>query len=655
MDREQAKEYIKAQLEDYLHSKGINTKKPFRCLNPEHEDSTPSMNYDKKRKKAHCFGCGADYDTLDLIAIDYNLHDTGEVFKKAYEIYHVAPDGGTYQKQPGIEQYTHNNIHKESYTHTDEPEPDYTSFYRDAHTHIKDTGYAKRRGLSDEVINRFNLGYVEMWKHPKAPAGVSPTPRLIIPTSPHSYLARDTRENLSEKEKDFAKMKVGAVRIFNADILEKAQKPIFVTEGEIDALSIMSVGGEAIATGSTSNIKALTALMINKRPAQPLIVAMDNDERGNLAAQQLEEELKEMKIPFYRMNLYGNCKDANEALQADKAALENAVVEAEQVEMAAQEIKKREYLHTSAAYHIEAFINGIQDSANTPYTPTGFSKLDEVLDGGLYEGLYIIGAISSLGKTSWVTQVTDQMAQGGQDILIFSLEMSRAEIMAKSISRHTVQIAKKKGLSTRNAKTTRGITTWKRYQGYSKKEIDLINEAVQTYGTYAKHIYISEGLGDIGAAQVRNSVQEHIAFTGNRPVVVVDYLQILAPHNERATDKQNTDKSVTELKRISRDFKIPVLAISSFNRNNYSVPVTMEAFKESGAVEYSSDILIGLQLAGTGAKNFDPTVEKKRNPRNIELVVLKNRNGRVGDTIEFKYYPLFNHFEEQMQLEGEQS
>ena len=204
MDREQAKEYIKAQLEDYLHSKGINTKKPFRCLNPEHEDSTPSMNYDKKRKKAHCFGCGADYDTLDLIAIDYNIHDAGEIFKKAYEIYHVTPYGGTYQKQPGTERYTDNSIHKESYTYQDTSEPDYTSFYRDAHTHIKDTDYAKRRGLSDEVINRFNLGYVEKWKHPKAPAGVPYSPRLIIPTGPHSYLARDTRDNLSEEQKKYS-------------------------------------------------------------------------------------------------------------------------------------------------------------------------------------------------------------------------------------------------------------------------------------------------------------------------------------------------------------------------------------------------------------------------------------------------------------------
>ena len=33
-------------------------------------------------------------------------------------------------------------------------------------------------------------------------------------------------------------------------------------------------------------------------------------------------------------------------------------------------------------------------------------------------------------------------------------------------------------------------------------------------------------------------------------------------------------------------------------------------------------------------------------PREIELVILKNRNGSTGDRVEFKYYSLFNYFEE---------
>jgi len=140
----------------------------------------------------------------------------------------------------------------------------------------------------------------------------------------------------------------------------------------------------------------------------------------------------------------------------------------------------------------------------------------------------------------------------------------------------------------------------------------LIDEAIKNYETFGQQIYILEGIGNIGVNEIRNQINQHIQFTGKAPVVIVDYLQILAPSNERATDKQNTDKAVLELKRISRDYKIPVLGISSFNRENYNVEVSMQAFKESGAIEYSSDVLIGLQLYRAGSGNFNVDEERKK-------------------------------------------
>lgn len=653
MDREQARDYIRGELENYLSSKGINTRKPFKCLNPAHPDNNPSMSYDRNRKKAHCFSCGADYDTLDIIGIDYGIADNGEIFKKAYELFGI--DGG--QRATG---HTHNSIH--TYTQPQEQEIDYTAFYREAHQHIKETDYPQRRGLSKETINRFMLGYVENWRHPKAPTA-PPSPRLIIPTGPQSYLARDTRAKLTEEQEKYSKSKVGAVKIFNSKALKTADGPIFITEGELDALSIIEVGGEAIATGSTANRRALLELLKSQKPTQPLIIALDNDEAGDKAAQELTEGLQELNIPFYRLNPYGEHKDANEALQADREAFRAAIEGAEHIEDETKEAEREAYLRTSTAHHLQSFINGIADSVNTPFIPTGFNKLDEILDGGLYRGLYILGAISSLGKTTFVLQVADNIAQGGNDVLIFSLEMERFELMAKSISRHTMEIALERDGYAQNAKTTRGITTGKRYASYSQAERELIKAATKAYGEYAEHIFISEGIGDIGAAQVREAVQKHISFTGRTPVVIIDYLQILAPHNERATDKQNTDKAVLELKRISRDYKIPVIAISSFNRQNYTSPVSMEAFKESGAVEYSSDVLIGLQYEGMDYQAGEDENKNNRTQRlralmnkaeedaksgewlKIQAKVLKNRNGKKGNFI-LGFYPRFNYFKE---------
>lgn len=72
----------------------------------------------------------------------------------------------------------------------------------------------------------------------------------------------------------------------------------------------------------------------------------------------------------------------------------------------------------------------------------------------------------------------------------------------------------------------------------------------------------------------------------------------------------------------------------------------MECFKESGGIDYTCDVIIGLQLAGVGMHDFDATEAKAKNPREIELVFLKNREAPVGEMIKYFYYPMFNHFEE---------
>jgi replicative DNA helicase len=302
----------------------------------------------------------------------------------------------------------------------------------------------------------------------------------------------------------------------------------------------------------------------------------------------------------------------------------------------------------SAFEYLGDFKDKIKASIDTPAIPTGFPALDEKLDGGLYEGLYIIGAISSLGKTTFALQIGDYVAQHGTNALIFSLEMSRFELMSKSISRLTAIRGAEMDGHTRNAKTARGITTLAKYEGYSPREHELIGQAIGDYAEYARNLCIIEAMGDIGVSNVRKIISAYIENTGKKPVVILDYLQIMKPSDPRSTDKQNTDRAVTELKRISRDHKMPIIAISSLNRANYDEDISMAAFKESGAVEYSSDVLIGLQLDTGEAKRTKAAINaaKIKNPRPVELVTLKNRNGVMGYRISFKYYSALNLFEE---------
>ncbi|GHT40302.1 hypothetical protein AGMMS49921_01460 [Endomicrobiia bacterium] len=87
----------------------------------------------------------------------------------------------------------------------------------------------------------------------------------------------------------------------------------------------------------------------------------------------------------------------------------------------------------------------MEEAGNTSAIKTGFNRFDEALGGGLRGcRLYAIGAISSLGKTSFALNIADNIASAGRDVLIFSFEMSTKELVAKSISRETYKISNRK-------------------------------------------------------------------------------------------------------------------------------------------------------------------------------------------------------------------
>lgn len=676
MDRSEAKAELKTREPDFLTlaKKKVNGSPTYICPNCRNGtgkdgDGIALDPTSKNGKKWKCFSCGINEDIIGLWKLHTGITDDREAFDGLYSYYNIMVDSSRptaqedfkqYQNQAKNEQHSNTPIHTSTYTQQSEQVPaDFTDFYLQAHKNIEATDYWKQRGLSEAIVDRFQLGYVAEWKHPKASAKAASSPRLIIPITKYSYLARDTRQQIPPEQEGYKKIKVkGAERVnwtYNSKTLATATKPIFIVEGELDALSLIEVGAEAIALGSIAYIRAFKELLKKHRPEQTLLIALDNEAepekqaRIDQAATDLEEGFKGLGLPYYRLNparVTGQYKDANEALVGNRTAFEasvNAIYQSIQQE---QEAEKQAYLNTSTANYLQDFINGIAESVNTPYTPTGFTKLDEILDGGLYEGLYFCGAISSLGKTTLALQICDQIAQAGGDVLIFSLEMARNELISKSISRQTLLDVFQNGGEIKNAKTARGVTCGLRYQKYSQTEKDLIQRSITAYSQYADRIYIFEGVGDMGVSQIREAVRKHISFTGRKPTVLIDYVQILAPADVRASDKQNTDKAVLELKRISRDYKLPIIAISSLNRDNYKGKINMAAFKESGAIEYGADVLIGLQLKGSDQQGFNVDAAKSKNPREIELVILKNRNGATGGKIEYEYYPLFNYFEE---------
>lgn len=645
MDREQAAIEVKSRYAEYLKParRRVQGKTTYVC--PLCGNGTGStgdgMEINPKAKSPYvlkCHKCGFNGNIVDIYIQEHGC-DAGTAFRALYDYFGIIID----EKSEPRERKEVKKVPEEK---VEEPQADIMDFLKKCKEAFKGSPaekYINGRGISSEVASKYWLGYVENFKGIKK--------GLVIPTGKGSCTVRNTEEGDRFR-------KEGSSLIFNKKILSQEDKtPIYVCEAEIDALSVIEVGGRAVGLGSTSNKDNFIKLIEDKAPAAPLILSLDEDEAGRACAEYLEEELRARGVLVYKHNPCGDKKDANEALVEDRAAFTEKVREGERIALADLEEKKEErlekYREFSALSYIDQFKDGIKERAKTPPIKTGFDNLDELLDGGVFEGLYFLGANSSLGKTTFGLQLADNVARSGQDVFIFSLEMARTELMAKSISRISFLQAKDKT----KAKTTRAILTGR----YMNSDQVFVDSAVEEYKQYAGSVMIYEGTGDIGTEKIGEEVRQYIEDTGKRPLVLIDYLQILAPFDVRASDKQAVDKNVLELKRISRAYKIPIIGISSFNRDSYTEPVSMSSFKESGSIEYSSDVLIGLQLKGMDY--IEGETEKARLKRirdlireaeykgaqgeaqEIQLKILKNRNGRKGQAF-FNFYPMFNTFED---------
>ena len=696
---------------DYLKTTGRPTKGLFTCLAKDHEDSTPSMSYNPENGTIHCFGCGMTLDLFNLIGIDNDIYDNTEKLKAAKLLYPDIVDldanGNPATKDPKSTALNWDSVIKKSSkdgremlklediledknrdNRTPEQIKDDTELFRLCALNCAENPEALHewttRGLNVGTVERFNLGYESNYPHFRRVAGATEhhkqgynAPILTIPylDLEGAGILRNQSKGIDKKDRYDTR---GPKRLYNKTALLNNKEYIFICEGEIDGLSVYESGYDSfLSLGSTANAKQLLRELQNKDiPEKNLIVLLDNDDAGKKAAQEIKEHLTDTAKFFCYVptGFYPDgVKDINDYLLLDPDGLRQALgrIIAEAQDAKEKEIKERAEQYTkdnSVLSVLDTFKGDLGKPNTTPIYSTGFQYLDHgYLSGGLHgQSLIIIGALSSAGKTTFIQQIADNIAESGKDVILFSLEMSTSELIAKSVSRLTYRIVREKGLDTSNAKTVFGILDGAKYSNYSTTEIDLIHDAVEYYRQrIAPYMYIVEGMGDVtvipsenGQTSISEKVEEHIKQTGRRPVVIVDYLQILAPYNARSTDKQNTDKAVLELKRIARDNNIPVIAISSMNRESYNAPITLSSYKESGAVEYSSDVLLGLQFNGqsdkiitkTGKivrKTVDIEAEKARNPRYMELVLLKNRNGPITDmNIYYDFFPMFGYFEE---------
>ena len=152
-------------------------------------------------------------------------------------------------------------------------------------------------------------------------------------------------------------------------------------------------------------------------------------------------------------------------------------------------------------------------------------------------------------------------------------------------------------------------------------------------------------------------VQEKFLSEGKKPIIFLDYVQKIPALKNSEGMKEKIDSSMKNLKDFQKKNDLIVFALSSFNRENYWLPVSETAFKETGELEFTADVIFGLQYSVIDdfgkvkteiEKRNAIQQAKKQNPRQIQLVCLKNRFGETYGCNLF-YYSAVNNFEEILQ------
>ncbi len=129
----------------------------FKGLCPFHNEKTPSFNVSEERQRFHCFGCGKGGDIFTFL-----MEMEGLEFREALET--LAERAGVEYKKGNAFSHQKNTNTKNIYTLLQEA----TEFYEKKLWEGEGTkalGYIKSRGIDDETLRQFKIGFAPSGWH----------------------------------------------------------------------------------------------------------------------------------------------------------------------------------------------------------------------------------------------------------------------------------------------------------------------------------------------------------------------------------------------------------------------------------------------------------------------------------------------------------
>lgn len=256
---------------------------------------------------------------------------------------------------------------------------------------------------------------------------------------------------------------------------------------------------------------------------------------------------------------------------------------------------------------------------------SGFTELD-ALTGGLHNSeLIILAARPSMGKTAFAMNIAEHVAtQQSSPTLFVSLEMSSIELADRLLC----SAARVNGHRLRNGTIS------------NEDRSRLIDTASQISQA---PLYVDDSpsrtVTEIAAAARRIRRRD-----GKLGLIVVDYLQLIEPDNQRDPRQEQVARIARRLKGLARELEVPVLCLAQLNRqaeDSKDHRPRLSHLRESGAIEQDADVVMFVHRE----EYFRRGEEQEQFAGQAEIIISKQRNGPVGE-IELMWRKEFTRFED---------
>lgn len=248
---------------------------------------------------------------------------------------------------------------------------------------------------------------------------------------------------------------------------------------------------------------------------------------------------------------------------------------------------------------------------------TGLVDLDHKM-GGLHKSdLIIVAGRPSMGKSGLGLSIAFNAAKAGKNVAFFSLEMSADQLGNRALS----YLSKIDSHRIRNGRLSNG-------------DFATLMQAQQRYA--ALPLVIDDSAGQT-VAKIRTACRR--LKRKGLDLIVIDYLQLLAPSGKAENRVQEVSAITWGLKCLAKDLNVPIVALSQLSRGVESREdkrPMLSDLRDSGSIEQDADVVIFVYreqyYTERAGRVCPPDLENV-----AEVIIAKQRHGPIG--------PVRCHFE----------